>query len=365
MSYEVDFIGVGKDSSACGDAIVMRYGDFVRNPHEQLVVVVDGGYIGNGPDLVKHIRGYYETNRVDLVVSTHPDADHIGGLTVVVDEMQVGTLAMHLPWTHASTVRNLIQAGRVTEQGISRRFRESLQQAVDLEKLARSKGIPIIEPFVGQALTPGLHIVGPTREYYCELLADFDRGDAVTTMQPMRGLLYAAQVVRTAITESLHREALAEPPANAVTPRNNSGTVLLLDATDQRFLFTSDVGVPALSQALDLLAAYGIVGSSIGYIQIPHHGSKRNVGPGIMDRLFGLAGGQRTITQRGIISAPRDGSPKHPSQRVINAGVRRGAQVNVTRGRTICYHSPDVPVRNGWSSCTPESFVATYDEEDE
>lgn len=255
--------------------------------------------------------------------------------------------------------------GRVSEHGISRRFRESLQQAVDLEKLASSKRIPIIEPFVGQPLTPGLYVAGPTLEYYRELLADFDRGSTPTFGHPLRGLFYAPQAVRTATAETPHREALVEPPAEAVTPRNNSGTVSLLDVDDARFLFTADVGSPGLNRALDLLTAAGIPNSSLTHIQIPHHGSKRNVGPQLMDRLFGAAGEARLNPQFGIISAPRDGAPKHPSQRVINAVVRRGGRMHVTRGATFGFHSVDVPMRAGWTRLQREPFVGAYDEEEE
>jgi flavorubredoxin len=49
----------------------------------QTVVVVDGGYPEVRPELVKHIRSYHRTNHVNLIVSTHPDADHVNGLRTV------------------------------------------------------------------------------------------------------------------------------------------------------------------------------------------------------------------------------------------------------------------------------------------
>lgn len=139
----------------------------------------------------------------------------------------------------------------------------------------------------------------------------------------------------------------------------------MFDPGENRFLFTADTGVPAISRALDCLESFGIAGPSIRYVQIPHHGSKRNLGPAVMNRLFGMPGGVRTTPQNGIVSAPRDGSPKHPSQRVINAALRRGVQMNVTRGSTLCYHSQDLVIRDGWGPATAEGFISFYDEGEE
>lgn len=91
MSYEVDIIAVGSESSS-GDAFALRFGNFSTDPSQQTVVVIDGGYTDSGKKLVERIRNEYGTNSVDLVISTHPDNDHVSGLHVVLEEMEVGTL---------------------------------------------------------------------------------------------------------------------------------------------------------------------------------------------------------------------------------------------------------------------------------
>ena len=366
MSYEVDFLAVGSESSS-GDAIAMRYGNFLRDPNDQVVIVIDGGYAENGDELVNHIRRYYHTNRVDVVVSTHPDGDHIGGLSTVLENMEVGLLAMHRPWMHAARIRNMFHDGRITDFSLSERFRASLEQAHDLEQLALRRRIPIVEPFTGVQLTPELTVVGPSLDYYCSLLPEFGQNGVrgIATAGLWGRIAQAGTAVLRALVETWYEEALAEPAEDATSARNNSSTVMLFEHGTEYFLFTADAGVPALRNALPVVAQLGYGAGQIPFVQIPHHGSKRNVGPSMMSVLFGPVRTPGTLSgQTGIISAAGKGEPKHPSNRVINAATRRGAKVNATQGNGLCYRSLDVPGRPGWVPVAPKPFTPEYEEEE-
>src|SRR5687768_13513744 len=98
MAYEVDFLPVG-DGERSGDAIAVRFGN-LNDPNQQYVVVIDGGFTDTGMELVTHIKKFYNTTHVDLVISTHPDSDHAAGLSVVLSELTVSQLWMHKPWEH-------------------------------------------------------------------------------------------------------------------------------------------------------------------------------------------------------------------------------------------------------------------------
>ncbi|MEU5676992.1 hypothetical protein [Streptomyces rochei] len=111
MGYEIDFLPVGDESSG-GDAITLRYGNLHGPREQQTVMVIDGGYLDDGEALVQHIRDYYRTGVVDLVVSTHPDRDHINGLRVVLEQMTVKKLLMHLPWSHSAAIARAIARHR-------------------------------------------------------------------------------------------------------------------------------------------------------------------------------------------------------------------------------------------------------------
>ena len=147
IGYEVDFLAVGKDSSRSGDAIALRYGNLSGLRSEQQVVVIDGGTKDSGGDLVAHVQKYFGTDRIDVVVSTHPDADHSSGLSVVLENMDVGALWVHLPWNHVRQARGAFQSPRVTSASFAKRIQESLQNVETLEELARRRSVSIVEPF--------------------------------------------------------------------------------------------------------------------------------------------------------------------------------------------------------------------------
>ena len=169
MGYEIDFLAVG-DKSSGGDAIALRWGDLHGDRDRQTVAVIDGGYTENGEALVEHIKIHYDTDTVDIVVSTHPDRDHITGLETVLEQLNVTTLLMHLPWNHSVTMAKARQAG-FRSLSFSEKLEKSLQETSDLEAIAQRRGVTIIEPFTGVKTRDGsFRIVGPSREYYEELL---------------------------------------------------------------------------------------------------------------------------------------------------------------------------------------------------
>ena len=108
--YEIDFIPVGEGKKN-GDAIAMR----ITENGKTEIYVIDGGTEASGEALVQHVKNYYRTNRVDYLISTHPDMDHISGLKVVLEELEVGELWMHKPWEHASKIIDDIVDKRVTQ----------------------------------------------------------------------------------------------------------------------------------------------------------------------------------------------------------------------------------------------------------
>ena len=63
--------------------------------------------------------------------------------------------------------------------------------------------------------------------------------------------------------------------------------IVQLTVEGRSALLTGDAGIPALTEVAKQLDAEGFDYSQLGFIQVPHHGSKRNVGPSILNRLVG------------------------------------------------------------------------------
>ena len=188
MGYEIDVLGVGKESKS-GDAIALRWGNLRGNRNEQRVVLIDGGFRETGEDVVNHIKRYYGTTSIDAVVSTHPDQDHVNGLHIILDELDVKELWIHRPWEHNRGLAEKFLDGRVTDESIGRRLKESLDSAADLVAKAESKNIHMVEPFSGISL----HDQGEFRvlvvQHYCiDGYSDFSlmRASSVVKRQSTR-----------------------------------------------------------------------------------------------------------------------------------------------------------------------------------
>ena len=364
MGYEVDVLGVGKESKS-GDAIALRWGNLRGNRSEQKVVLIDGGFQETGHEVVTHIKNYYGTTMIDAVVSTHPDQDHVNGLHVVLDELTVKELWIHKPWEHNQGLAEKFLDGRVTDESIGRRLKESLNSAADLVARAESNNIHIVEPFSGISLHDQgqFRVLGPSRQFYRSLIPEFDgMPQAKATLSSLLAEI-TGSVVRAMklFTPKWGVDELDDD--DTTSAKNNSSVITLLMVDGRYLLFTGDAGITALTHAADQLDAVRN-GAQLRFMQIPHHGSRRNVGPAILDRLIGRPVGQgETRSISAIASTAKKGEPKHPRKAVMNAFTHRGASALATRGKTIC-HYHDAPGRKGWTAVTPDNYYWDYEDEE-
>src|SRR5215472_297574 len=287
MGYEIDFLAVGQESKS-GDAIAIRYGNLFGSRDEQTVIIIDGGFTDDGERLVDHVKDYFATDRVDIVVSTHPDIDHVVGLEVVLQRLDVGQLWMHQPWRHSQQLA-LAKAAGFRTMRLTEALKKSLDGASELEGIATSFGVPIVEPFLGVASPDGLFVVlGPTVEFYQHLLGQIQT-EAQLGARGLTGILSKlAEAAAKLVPETLHVETLTD--AGETSPQNNSSAICLLNFDGKHCLFTGDAGMPALDIAATALEGAGFQSGSLCFVQVPHHGSRRNVGPTILDRLLGPKG---------------------------------------------------------------------------
>lgn len=329
---EIDFLPVESETgpgSKSGDAICMRF----ASPEypEPIVIVIDGGYGPVGDNLAHHIRTFYGTETVDLVVSTHPDADHLNGLIRLVEDMDVRELMLHLPWEHRDDVSEY----------------SNIEKIRDLYASAFNKGIPVTEPFEGVTrFGDRFRVLGPTVAYYEELLLE-DIGE-----EQSRSAETSDTVVLASIQERAELEAeLTEPldDFDSVSARNNSSVISFVMESDEYHLFTGDAGITALDYAADAFEAtqFFLSSTHIEFFQVPHHGSRRNLGPTILDRWFPHGGSGATAFISSALA-----SEKHPGVAVVDELRERGFQLHATEGKHLLHHHDGKP-RVAYSSSAP------------
>jgi beta-lactamase superfamily II metal-dependent hydrolase len=348
FGYEIDFLPVGNGDKS-GDAIAIRYGYHGNYK----IMVVDGGTKESGQNLVNHIKEHYRTTHVDYLVNTHPDADHASGLEVVLEQLSVGEVWIHRPWKYTELITQYFKDGRITDTSLESRLKHLLSHAYSLEKIAGQKGIPIYEPYAGSKIG-AFHVLSPRKDWYLELIPLFNK-----TPEAKERALDAAQSQlsrqEVLVHEHWNLETLNE---DGLTSYENESSVILYGQFDGRgILLTGDAGIQALDKASDYATQLGFNLLDIRFIQVPHHGSRRNVSPSILNRILGTKVNEGIHPNKtAFVSSSKD-SKFHPRKAVVNAFIRRGVKVHATQG-VIKTHSYNMPNRDGWTTSTPLAFYS-------
>lgn len=359
--YEIDFLPVGEKSKN-GDAIAVRYGF----PGDYKIIIIDGGTKESGEKIVSHVRKYYDTDYVDYVVNTHPDADHASGLSVVLNELEVGELWMHLPWLHSQVIRDLFKDGRITDDSLGERIKNSLNAAYRLYEIAEEKDIKVYEPYEGDNIG-SLTVMSPSKDWYLnELLPNFDgmpekkEASYSSIFKSLQDMARSAiQKVTEYIEEEWDIETLKE--GTKTSARNESSVVLYGNIANDGILLTGDSGVQALDKVADYAGLSGINLLDCVFVQVPHHGSRHNVSPSVLNRILGEKISIDASATKSSFASVSKGADDYPRRSVSNAFNRRGAKVYVSKGNTI-NHNKNIPKREGWTSIESLPFYKEVEE---
>lgn len=336
MAFQIDFLPVGNGEKS-GDRIAFRIVNSDSN--EQKIFIIDGGFKDTADELINHINKYYGTNKVDYVISSHPDEDHSAGLKIVLEKMEVVNLIMHLPWEHAEDIKSKIK-NNISNINLENKLEKNLKLVSDLEDLAKEKGVNIIEPFASLDIFDGgiVKVLGPSKEYYQELLPHFDEEiDPKKDISSLGMTRKVIDIVVKWVKDHLPINLLDDEDTTSV--KNNSSTVILLQDDDKKVLFTADVGKRGLERAIEFAEAENIDLSDLYLFDVPHHGSKRNFGKTAMSKIGATYA---------CISASK-GSEKHPAKKVTNHLKKMGVQWITTEDGPKCFSSSDIfGNREGW-----------------
>lgn len=354
--YEVDFLPVDSGEKN-GDAITAR----IREDGVDIIYVIDGGTKESGEKIVEHINKYYETNHVDYVINTHPDNDHVSGLSVVLDKMDVGEIWMHQPWKYVDEIIDCVDDGRVTENSLKHRLEESLKQATSLRDLAIKKNISIHEPFQGTMIGHFL-VLSPNAAWYIELLKKFKNMPLTESSNVVSFVEKSIESIYK-VLETWNIETLANDPETSA--QNESSVILYADILNSKFLLTGDAGVQALERAYNYAVSKGINLKQCDFYQVPHHGGRHNVSPDILNKILGpklpCQPSQSNDFSRKAYACVSKDNTTHPKRSVTNAFMRRGVEVATTSGNIISRIN-NFPVRQGY---TPIDYLPFFKEVEE
>jgi beta-lactamase superfamily II metal-dependent hydrolase len=322
-AYEIRFFQVGSASKG-GDAILIRFLDEYQRP---TVIVIDGGYKETGEKII----GYLKTlniSIIDLVINTHPDVDHISGLIRLFEEptLTIKKLLMNRPWRDSNITADYFADNRITDKSVNKRMTEAFKYAFLLEQAAIAKigEFNILHPVVGKEYFGCLTVLAPSKDLYRTKLLESDK--TPTTVDDDSNTKSFAKTMKKLVHyikgSMLWRD-------EETTPINETSIVSLLSMPDRDYLLTADAGENGLKEALDYKdSRFGLEHRSIDVLQLPHHGSRKNVTPALI---------QRISAKDYIISCPPNGlDSHHPSRRLVNMVLEKIPKARIFTTADCC-----------------------------
>lgn len=314
MALEIDMLSVGN-----ADAIIIRTSD---GPRER-VVLIDAGRSGDSEAVINHIEKWTTRKDViDLLISTHPHDDHIGGLLEVLDKMKVQEVLIHDPDTFQEQIESLKSIATREQTERAKKSLDSLNKVIDK---IDCKGILHKQPFTGveYKLLDGatLTVVGPTEEFYANLAPQIKSQQEQTT------------------TYSRSDAEVVDENDDA-SPFNNSCVITLLTYKNYKYLFTADAGPKSFDSAIECSSEDL---SNVYWMQIPHHGSKSNITSELIE----------CFSPNTAFVSAKGGDGIHPSPEVVRLFQRQGCEVYGTFKGDSLLHSYNAPSRSGYVTASP------------
>ena len=341
MDISIDMLSLGN-----ADGIIV----WLKEDDMSGVIVIDGGAPKDGQNIIDHLEKYIlpyvPQDAPDLIISTHPDKDHVGGLIDVVEyygnrisEVWVNNPADHCEYGLYDSLKTYLK-GKSTDE----RYNLILKSFENLENF-----IKVVDSFDNiirrQALYPlsvwnsALRILGPSQEFYNSLLPGFSNleryityeaeseyNNVVDNLSPLLVVLYAVRERDTPcpiVDEN-----------NNTTAENNSSVIIEINRNDNRYLLTGDAGVQALNDVHSRTSL-----NNIYWLDVPHHGSRRNLSSVLID-----------IMKPKITYISAKGDRKHPRKALVNCLKKAGTRVYGTnKSRNLWHHRGNFPDREDYS----------------
>lgn len=360
MKYEIDFIGVNKEGKDA-DAICFRY--FNDNDNKYHIGIYDGGTTDYGVEMKDHIEKYYKSNNYrfySMFAFTHRSCVWVNRNIKCIYSKKV---YMNRPWLYKDELFELVKDGRIRIDSLEERLRKSYKYIEKIETICNEKNIKIEEAFEGVIIDNRFRILSPTKQFYIDLLSESNKTPEMEKEQ--KSLIEKAYNSVRKVIKMLKEIGMPDSLREDVETEaeNETSVIMYGDMEEQDFIFVADAGIRAINKAMDYMETVGIDYKKINIYQIPHHGSKHNVSPSLLNRLLGNIASEGMEDGR-IAFALVSKNSEHPKRMVTNAYKRRGVRVFETKGKTIC-HSHKTLEREGWNSTTPVEFYEEVEEWDD
>lgn len=284
MKYEYEALKVDD-----ADVILIRH---IIN-EEQFIVCIDTGNLDDWVKIKNHVKDVYNTTYIDLIILTHPDKDHKDGIYGLLNdnEIVIGCVwltdpAEYLDENDIKRYRNHDNAVKAVRKIWSKSSDENdnlFDYKVTIENVIDG---------VSHSELP-LKIVGPTKEYYLQVVKKMVEEYGIQTyIESSKDKYDDAYEIDEEEQKSVIDKS--EDPS----PYNASSLIVLYEPGDgKKLLFAGDANTTSLQMMLDKYKWL----RNVDLLKVPHHGSVNNLNTKIIEEL---------APKKSYISAI--GNSKHP-----------------------------------------------------
>ena len=309
MGFYVDMIDVGE-----GDAFLLS----IEGNQGDLIVLVDGGPPSQGEMVAEYIKKN-ANGTAHIVVATHLDLDHIGGLKDVVTQSTVHRFFVNVPGQTRPSLRKFLRRKLLeghTAGGDRKRLEKNLETANDLVAALEKKG-----------LDPELIQTGWSWPY----------GDTVLMAlnpTPQRLAEAWAEILVEEDEQRTFAKAFVRTTAPDTSPENNSSVILQVSYKRQPYaLMAGDAGADVIREVT--------AGQTYRFLKVSHHGSKT-----------GLDAQLATQFKGSTAFIPVGDNPHgHPDTEVLELLHRNGAKTYCSQRTRNCWR--DCPATGFGNLCLP------------
>ena len=347
--YEIDMLNV-----KAADAFLIHF--FNDENNYEYVVLIDGGNYEDGKTIAEFIRTNYNQHYIDLVICTHCDKDHYGGLVYLLEqqrdneddnmgiqEIWVDDPAKHvelgkIKWYRKQDTME-VEARSVFDLGET-----NLMSIID--GLVEDKKIKFFEPFadaenyqresyISSKWSGRLSVIGPTVDYYSDLVPDF-RND----LKKKDYETEENEEANVKLTEGqVYSQTLEDAGDDPSTHNQSSVIVKFIPDDDNVFLFMGDAG----REAIDNMSEENFDSiQNVYWLKVPHHGSKYNLDNDMINHIH---------PEVAYVSTEKYGH--YLSKAVVNALKKAGADVYSTNvNGSMCNHHNTI-THAGYSTANP------------
>lgn len=343
--------------SAHGDGLLIEYGAAAR-PRR---VLIDGGTEPAYKTLKARIERLDPADRhFELLVITHIDADHIGGIVKMLEKSELGARFdevwfngfPHLDAADTPPASDVEFFGALQGERLSTRLLEltipwNARFGRGAVRVRDDGALPSVTLGGGLKFT----VLGPTSDKLLKLKPVWERECAKAGLDPLGHL---PPVVEDGGVEPMgipNVDALAATPFDEDdAPANGSSISLLAEFDGKRILLGADAHPTTLEAAIDRLVGAG-QRLPLTAFKLPHHASKHNVSVDLLKR---VECGKYLVSTNGA-------QFKHPDREAIARAIKHGG------ASPTLYFNYDTTLNAVWGTPTLKEdfdYEAVYADEE-